>query len=50
MHLFCISETAVCAHISQISELQIDQAAKLIATIHSFAEGYLTDYSFQAGS
>lgn len=50
MHLFCISETAVCAHTSQISELQSYQAAKLIATIHSFVEGYLTEYSFQADS
>lgn len=49
-HLFCISETAVCAHISQISELQSDQAVKPTATIHSFVEGYLTEYSFQADS
>lgn len=43
MHLFCRSETDVCAHISQISGLQSDQAAKLIATIHSFVEEYLTE-------
>lgn len=42
-HLFCILGTAACAHISQISELQSDQAAKSTATIHSFAAGYLTE-------